>query len=50
MNCKHNWIESSWAKKIIARRVNADREYFYQCTRCNEARFVTLLKEKAPTL
>ncbi len=50
MECKHNWIESPWAKKIMARRVNASREYFFHCTRCNEARFVTLLKEKALTL
>lgn len=50
MNCKHRWIESPWAKKIMARRVNADREYFYHCTRCSEARFTTLLKKENPAL
>lgn len=50
MTCKHNWIESPWAKKIVARRVNADREYFFHCTRCNEASFVTLLEKKNPAL
>ena len=44
--CKHNWIESPWAKKIMARRVNASREYFYHCIRCNETRFVTLIRER----
>lgn len=34
----------------MARRVNADREYFYHCTRCSEARFTTLLKKENPAL
>lgn len=42
--CKHNWIEAAWAKAFAERRVNAGREYFFQCTRCSESRFVALVR------
>lgn len=36
--CKHNWVESNFA-----RRHRTDNEYIYDCTRCWQSRFVTLL-------
>lgn len=48
MTCKHNWIEASWAEVFRAKRVNANREYFYHCTRCMQTRFVTLLPKENP--
>ena len=41
--CKHNWVESNFAKRH--RKAN---EYIYNCTRCWQSRFVALLTSAAP--
>lgn len=40
--CKHNWVESSFAEKY--RKPN---EYMYNCTRCMQSRFVKLIGRSA---
>lgn len=50
MICKHNWIEPAWAVMFKVRRVDVGFEYFYTCTRCSEARIVTLLPKESPAL
>jgi hypothetical protein len=39
--CKHNWVESSFAA-----RYRKPNEYMYQCTRCWQSRFVALMERK----
>ncbi len=40
--CKHNWVESNFAKKY--RKPN---EYMYHCTRCSQCRFAVLIGRSA---
>lgn len=40
--CKHNWVESNFAKKY--RKPN---EYMYHCTRCQQCRFAVLVGSSA---
>lgn len=41
--CKHRWVESNWFNK----KYRKPTEYYFNCTRCLELRFVALIGSTA---